>query len=58
MVEYFITLNKRELCLLKEYMGYHNWSDMMVVFETNEKLSKKFKLTDFEINIFRNKVGI
>ena len=58
MVEDFITLNKRELRLLKEYMGYHNWKDMMVVLKTNERLSKKFKMTDTEIDIFRNKIGI
>ena len=25
-----ITLNKRELRLLKEYMGHHGWNDLLV----------------------------
>ena len=67
-----ITLNKRELRLLKEYMGHHGWNDLLVSHPNNDPLYKpnaamiklygglrpKFKMTYEEIDRFRNKLGI
>ena len=48
MSEDFITLNKRELKLLKAYMGHHGWNGLRL----------KNKMTACEIDTFRNKIGI
>ena len=67
-----ITLNKRELRLLKEYMGHHGWNDLLVSHPNSDPLYKpnaamikrygglrpKFKMTYEEIDRFRNKLGI
>ena len=67
-----ITLNKRELRPLKEYMGHHGWNDLLVSYPNSDPLYKpdasmikrygglrpKFKMTDEEINRFRKKLGI
>ena len=67
-----ITLNKRELRLLKEYMGHHGWNDLLVSHPNNDPLYKpnaatikrygglrpKFKMTYEEIDRFRKKMGI
>lgn len=72
MNEDFITLNKRELKLLKAYMGHHGWNDLLVTFPNEDKLyaknaetvkkygglRPKFKMTASEIDTFRNKIGI
>jgi hypothetical protein len=67
-----ITLNKRELRLLKEYMGHHGWNDLLVSYPNSDPLYKpdasmikrygglrpKFKMTYEEIDKFRNKLSI
>jgi hypothetical protein len=67
-----ITLNKRELRLLKEYMGHHGWNDLLVSHPNNDPLYKpnsimikqygglrpKFKMTAEEIDNFRRKLNI
>ena len=67
-----ITLNKRELRLLKEYMGHHGWNDLLVSHPNNDPLYQpdaamikrygglrpKFKMTDKEIDNFRRKLNI
>jgi len=67
-----ITLNKRELRLLKEYMSHHGWNDLLVSHSNNDPLYKpnaamiklygglrpKFKMTYEEIDSFRKKIGI
>lgn len=67
-----ITLNKRELRLLKEYMGHHGWNDLLVSYPNSDPLYKpdasmikrygglrpKFKMTYEEIDRFRNKLSI
>jgi hypothetical protein len=67
-----ITLNKRELRLLKEYMSHHGWNDLLVSHPNNDPLYKpnaamikrygglrpKFKMTYEEIDSFRKKIGI
>ena len=72
MSEDFITLNKRELKLLKAYMGHHGWSDLLVTYPNQDTLYNndavaikkygglrpKFKMTASEIATFRNKIGI
>tara|TARA_Y100001938_G_scaffold145527_1_gene222374 strand:+ start:1397 stop:1615 length:219 start_codon:yes stop_codon:yes gene_type:complete len=72
MSEDFITLNKRELKLLKAYMGHHSWNDLLVTFSNEDNLyvndaavtkkygglRPKFKMTASEIDTFRDKVGI
>ena len=72
MSEDFITLNKRELKLLKAYMGQHSWNDLLVTYPNQDTLYNndavaikkygglrpKFKKTASEIDTFRNKIGI
>ena len=72
MSEDFITLNKRELKLLKAYMGHHGWNDLLVTYPNQDTLYNndavaikkygglrtKFKMTASEIDTFRNKIGI
>ena len=72
MSEDFITLNKRELKLLKAYMGHHGWNDLLVTYPNEDSLyaddaiaikkygglRPKFKMTAIEIDTFRNKIGI
>ena len=72
MSEDFITLNKRELKLLKAYMGHHGWSDLLVTYPNEDTLYNddapaikkygglrtKFEMTASEIDTFRNKIGI
>jgi len=72
MSEDFITLNKRELKLLKAYMGHHGWSDLLVTYPNEDRLyvddaqavkkygglRPKFDMTASEIDTFRNKIGI
>ena len=72
MSEDFITLNKRELKLLKAYMGHHGWNDLLVTYPNEDRLyvddsesvkkygglRPKFKMTASEIDTFRNKIGI
>jgi len=67
-----ITLNKRELRLLKEYMSHHGWNDLLVSHPNKDPLYKpdadmikrygglrpKYKMTDEEIDRFRKKIGI
>ncbi len=67
-----ITLNKRELRLLKEYMGHHGWNDLLVSHPNNDSLYQpdtdmikrygglrpKFKMTAEEIDRFRKKISI
>ena len=67
-----ITLNKRELKLLKAYMGHHGWRDLLVTYpnkdtlynETAEAVKKygglrpAFKMSSNEIDIFRRKLNI
>ncbi len=67
-----ITLNKRELRLLKEYMGHHGWNDLLVSHSNSDPLYQpdaamikrygglrpKFKMTDEEIDRFRKKLNI
>ena len=72
MSEDFITLNKRELKLLKAYMGHHVWSELLVTYPNEYTLyaddavalkkygglRPKIKMTASEIDTFRNKIGI
>ena len=72
MSEDFITLNKRELKLLKAYMSHHGWNDLLVTYPNQDTLYNedalaikkygglrpKFKMTASEIDTFRNKIGI
>ena len=72
MSEDFITLNKRELKLLKVYMGHHSWNDLLVTYPNQDRiyinsseevkkyggLRPKFNMTASEIDTFRDKVGI
>ena len=72
MSEDFITLNKRELKLLKAYMGHHGWNDLLVTYPNQDTLYNddapaikkygglrtKFEMTASEIDTFRNKIGI
>ena len=72
MSEDFITLNKRELKLLKTYMGHHGWNDLLVTYPNEDTLYNdnalaikkygglrtKFEMTASEIDTFRNKIGI
>ena len=72
MSEDFITLNKRELKLLKAYMGHHGWSDLLVTYPNEDTLYNdnalaikkygglrtKFEMTASEIDTLRNKIGI
>ena len=72
MSEDFITLNKRELKLLKAYMGHHGWNDLLVTYPNEDSLYAddaqavkkygglrlKFEMTASEIDTFRNKIGI
>ena len=67
-----ITLNKRELRLLKEYMGHHGWNDLLVSHPNSDPLYQpdaamikrygglrpKFKMTAEEIDRFRKKLSI
>ena len=67
-----ITLNKRELRLLKAYMGHHGWRDLLVTYpnkdtlynETSPALEKYgglrpiFNMSDSEIDNFRRKLGV
>ena len=67
-----ISLNKRELRLIKEYMGHHGWNDLLVSHPNNDPLYQpdaamikrygglrpKFKMTDGEIDRFRRKLSI
>ena len=72
MSEDFITLNKRELKLLKAFMGHHGWNDLLVTYPNEDTLYNdnaleikkygglrtKFEMTASEIDTFRNKIGI
>ena len=72
MSEDFITLNKRELKLLKAFMGHHVWNDLLVTYPNEDTLYNdnalaikkygglrtKFEMTASEIDTFRNKIGI
>lgn len=72
MSEDFITLNKRELKLLKDYMGHHGWADLIVSYPEKSNLydgysvtlkkygglRERFKMTSDEIDTFRSKLGI
>ena len=72
MSEDFITLNKRELKLLKAYMGHHGWNYLRVSYPNEDTLYNdnalaikkygglrtKFEMTASEIDTFRNKIGI
>lgn len=72
MSEGFITLNNREIKLLKAYMYCHGWKDLLVSYPNEDKiyandaeavkkyggLRPKFDMTASEIDAFRNKVGI
>ena len=67
-----ITLNKRELRLLKEYMSHHGWNDLLVshpnkvsLYQPDADMIKrygglrpKYKMTYEEIDRFRKKIGI
>ena len=67
-----ITLNNRELRLLKEYMGHHGWNDLLVSHPNTDTLYNlnadavkrygglrpKFKMTSGETDNFRKKIGI
>ena len=72
MSEDFITLNKRELKLLKAFIGHHGWNDLLVTYPNEDTLYNadaparkkygglrtKFEMTASEIDTFRNKIGI
>ena len=72
MLEKNITLNDRELKLLKAYMGHHGWEDLLVTYPNKDRLCKqgsstvklygglrpRFKMTANEIDIFRKKIEI
>ena len=72
MSEDIITLNTRELKLLKAYMGHHGWNDLLVTYPNEDSLyaddaqaikkygglRPKFNMTASEIDTFRNKIGI
>ena len=67
-----ITLNNRELKMLKEYMTHHSWSDFLVDYPNQDPTYKKdsstikqygglrakFRMSSREIDTFRNKIGI
>jgi len=67
-----LTLNNRELKMLKEYMTHHSWSDFLVDYPNKDLTYKKdsstvkqygglrakFKMSSGEIDTFRNKIGI
>tara|TARA_R100000963_G_C4598585_1_gene73169 strand:- start:289 stop:498 length:210 start_codon:yes stop_codon:yes gene_type:complete len=67
-----ITLNDRELKLLKAYMGHHGWSDLLVTYPNRDNLCNKdsssvklygglrpkFRMTANEIETFRKKVDV
>jgi hypothetical protein len=71
-MEESITLNKRELKLLKAYMGFHGWRDMLVTYPNKDPLYVKdahmvkeygglrpvFKMSREEIDEFRRKLNI
>ncbi len=70
--EDFITLNKREQRLLKEYMSHHSWNDLLVSYPNEDKtyhpdsdtvrkyggIRERFKMTISEIDEFRSKLKI
>ena len=72
MSDDFITLNKRELKMLREYMRHHNWNDFLVTYSDKSNLydgysnipkaygglRERFKMTAQEIDTFRSKLGI
>ena len=72
MSEDFVTLNKRELKLLKAYMGHHGWNDLLVSYPNEDTLYNndavaikkygglrpKFEMTASGIDTLRNKLGI
>jgi len=72
MSEDFITLNNREIKLLKAYMYCHSWEDLLVSYPNEDKLyakdaeavkkygglRPKFDMTASEIDTFRGKIGI
>ena len=55
-----ITINKRELRLIKTRMSHHSWSDLRVGMscKNDEELAKKFKMTMEELEEFKRKTGI
>ena len=67
-----ITLNKRELKLLKEYMNHHGWNDLLVsypnkdtLYNSNSQIPKRygglrpaFRMTNDEIDGLRKKLQI
>ena len=72
MAEGFITLNNREIKLLKAYMYCHSWKDLLVSYPNEDRiyinsseevkrfggLRPKFNMTASEIDTFRSKIGI
>ena len=70
--EDFITLNKREQRLLKEYMSHHGWNDLLVTYPNKDKtyradsdtvkkyggIRERFKMSISEIDEFRSKMKI
>ncbi len=72
MREESITLNTRELRMLKEYMRYHSWNDFIVAYPDKSTfydgyshipkvyggLRERFRMTAQEIDTFRSKLGI
>ena len=67
-----ITLNKRELKLLKAYMGHHGWRDLLVTYPNKDTLYRDdaeapqkygglrpiFKMSAGELDAFRKKLDI
>jgi len=50
-----VTLNKREIRLLKQFMTHHGWRDLAITYPD---LSESFKMSDEEIQEFKTKLGI
>jgi hypothetical protein len=55
-----ITIDKRELRLIKTRMSHHSWNDLLVGIscKNDEELAKKFKMTIEELEEFKRKTGI
>ena len=67
-----ITLNKRELKLLKAYMGHHGWRDLLVTYPNKDNMYTKtaeapqkygglrpiFNMSAGELDAFRQKLDI
>jgi thymidylate synthase (FAD) len=53
-----VTFSKQEFKLLIAFRSFHSWKDLLVTYESEENVIKRFKLSKRELQEFKEKLGI